>query len=269
MTLFDLIPVLRNLFFLDIETTGRNPAQDRIVEIGFTQFKPDRITKEWKTYVNPGIPIPPEATRGNGDYHGHGITDEMVANAPSFKDLAPHLLRGFKACDYGGYNLKSYDLPLLRSEFERAGHQWSYSDAYVLDGYRIWQLGQKRTLSDAVEHFLHRSHEGAHGVMADIQASLEVVVQQLQTFQTLPHTLEQLHNFQWPRDPNAIDEEGKFIWKKGLATVNFGKKWKGIAVHKVDKSYFKWMLEQNFAEDTKHIAAEAIEGRLPKQEEAA
>ena len=267
MNLSELIPIERSLILLDTETTGQNPSQDRIVQIGFVQIKPDGTIREWETYVNPGIPIPVIATRGNGEnYPGHGITDDMVAKAPSFLDLAPHLLRGFKDCDYGGYNLKSYDLPLLRAEFERVGTPWNYSGARILDGYRLWQLGSKRTLSDAVEHFLGRSHEGAHGAVVDARASLHVIIEQLQRFQTLPKTLDQLHALQWPRDPNAVDEEGKFIWKHGVVVCNFGKKWKDQPLHKIDKGYLKWMLDGNFLADTKHIVSEALEGRLPKKE---
>lgn len=269
MQLSELVPIQRNLFILDTETTGPNPSADRIVEIGFLQLKPDGTQREWSTYINPGIPIPPVATHGDPkkDYPGHGITDDMVANSPTFASVAPHLLRGFKDCDYGGYSLKGFDLPLLRTEFERAGHIWSYQGACVIDAYRLWQLGEKRTLSDAVARFLKRSHEGAHGAMADIRASLEVIVEQLQVFQGLPHTLEQLQNLQWPRDPNAIDEESKFIWKNGVATCNFGKKFKDVPLHKMDKGYLKWMAEGNFAPDTKLICTEAIAGRFPKQPE--
>lgn len=265
MQLSELIPIQRSLFYLDTETTGPNPMTDRIVEIGFLQLKPDGTQREWQSYVDPGMPIPPAATKGHGDYPGHGITDEMVAGAPTFATLAPHLLRGFKDCDYGGYNCRSYDLPLLRAEFERAGHPWSYQGARIIDAYRLWQLGEKRTLTDAVARFLKTTHAGAHGALADVHASVEVTVEMLKTFLTLPHTLDQLQNLQWPRNPNAIDEDGKFVWKQGIAVCNFGKKWKDQPLSRIDKGYFKWMIGENFAADTKLICEEAIAGRFPKQ----
>ena len=286
MTLYELLPIERKLFILDTETTGSNAAQDRIVQIGFLQLKPDGGIDEWESLVNPGISIPPEATYGKGEYPGHGITDEMVQGCrlckrprgehgpegaacpfqawPYFADLAPHLMRGFQNCDYAGYNCNGFDLPLLRAEFKRAGHVWSYADARMVDGYRLWQLGQKRSLSDAVEHFLGRAHEGAHGALPDVRATHEVIVEMLRRFQTLPHTLDQLHQLQWPRDPNAIDDAGKFVWKNGVAVVNFGK-WKDTMLHKVDKGYLKWMLDYgNFPDDTKKIVTDVLEGRLPK-----
>lgn len=267
MNLSELIPIERSLFILDCETTGPNSREDRIVEVGFIELKTDGTTREWSSLVNPTIPIPATATKGHGDYPGHGITDEAVAEKPTFATLAPHLLRGFKNADYAGYNIKSFDLPLLRAEFERAGHQWSYADAKILDAFRIWSLGQKRTLSDAVDVFLGHSHENAHGVIADVRASLDVLVQQLIKFQTLPHNIGMLHDLQWPRDANAIDSEGKFIWVHGVATCNFGKKFKGTPLHKVDRSYLQWMAkpEQSFPEDVKFIVNEALAGRLPQR----
>jgi DNA polymerase-3 subunit epsilon len=266
VTLNELIPIQRPLIWFDLETTGPNSAQDRIVELGFKVLHPDGHVDTWCKYINPTIQIPGEATHGRGEYPGHGITDEMVAGSPTFSQLAIGLLRGFKNCDYGGFNVKTFDLPMLRAEFERAGHTWSYADARILDGYRLWQLGQKRTLSDAVEAFLRRKHEGAHGALSDVEASLEVVVAQLQQFQTLPHTLDQLHQLQWPRDPNAIDQEGKFVWVRGVATCNFGKKFKGTPLHLIKKDYLEWMLKDKFLEDVKFIVSEALQGRLPKQE---
>lgn len=62
---------------IDVETTGLRPAQDRIVEIACAIVEFDRIVGRWATLVNPGIPIPPIATGV------HGISDEMVARAPS------------------------------------------------------------------------------------------------------------------------------------------------------------------------------------------
>lgn len=268
MILSDFVPILRPFLWFDTETTGPNPSQDRIVEIGFRLFRPDATEKRWRQLVDPGIPIPHQATHGFGDYPGHGITDEMVAGQPTFGQLAPSLLRGFRDTDYGGYNIKAYDLPLMRAEFERNGHVWSYSDARILDVYKLWQLGQKRTLSDAVAMFLGREHDGAHGAMSDVEASIEVCVEMLRRFTKLPKTLDQLHDLQWPRDPNAIDDEGKFIWKNGVATVNFGKKWKDTPMHKVERGFFKWMTDpaQSFSPDTKRIAQEAYEGRLPRKE---
>lgn len=292
--LYQYLNLTRPLIILDTETTGPNPRTDHIVEIGLIHLQADGKVKEWQSYINPGKSIPREATYGNGrDYPGHGITDEIIQSCalcglseaaehpstvrtgelhlftpwPTFAKLAPHLLRGFQNCDYAGYNLKHFDLPLLRAEFERAGHKWSYADARILDGFRCWQLGQKRTLSDAVEAFLGRKHEGAHRALDDVKASQAIILSQLARWtKTLPRDLQQLHDLQWPVDPAALDPEGKIIWKDGEAIVNFGKKWRGTPLKLMNRRDLRWIAEEatGINEQARKICADAARGQFPQ-----
>lgn len=295
MRLHELLRLERPLIVFDCETTGPNPSQDRIVEFGFSLLRPDGTTMDYQTFVNPGVPIPREATIGNGDkYEGHGITDAMVQGCrtcgaplathpiglssesiaygcitpapwPTFRDLAPSLLRGFKDCDYAGFNVKRFDLPLLVAEFSRAGHVWSYDDAKVLDGYRLWQLGMGRTLSDAAETFLGRKHEGSHRVLGDVQTSVEVLEAQLERFHRLPRDLAHLNDLQWPVDPNAIDPDGRIIWKDGVVVMNFGKRWKGLEITKMTRRDLLWVANEatGMSPAVKAICLNAAEGRYP------
>ena len=270
-SLIELVPLDRPLFILDTETTGRNPSTDRICSLHFTEIKPDGSMRDWHTYINPTIPIPKEATFGEGGvYEGHGITDEMVKDAPTFAALADSFLRGFQDCDYGGYNMKSYDLPLIKAEFERVSKVWSYSGARILDGYRLWQVAQGRSLSDAVRAFLDEDHAGAHGASADVHASLRVIVAQLQRFPNLPRTLAELHELCYPRDPNAIDPEGKIVWKDGAAVVNFGKKWSGKRLDMMTKRDLEWIAftATGMSPEVKAICKAAIDGKYPTKESA-
>lgn len=270
--LVSLIQLTRPIFFIDTETTGRNPSTDRICQLHFTEVRPDGTTRDWWSLINPTIPIPKEATYGEGgEYEGHGITDEMVKDAPTFADLADAFLRGFQNCDYGGYNMKSYDLPIIKAEFERVGIQWSYADAYILDGYRIWQVAEGRTLTDAVRSFLDEDHEGAHGASADVHASLRVIVAQLRRFNALPRTLPELHERCWPRDPNAIDPDGKIVWKDGAATMNFGKKWAGKRLDMMTRRDLEWIVTTatGVSAQVKQICRDALIGKYPKREQAA
>lgn len=262
-----LLRLERPILFFDTETTGPNAATDRIVELGLIQLRPDGTTYQWQHLINPTVPIPAAATYGTGDdrYPGHGITDEMVADKPTFAILAPYLLRGFRDCDYGGFNVKRYDLPLLQKEFERAGHAWSYADARVIDGHRLWQLGIPRTLSDAVEEFLQRKHDGAHRTISDVRASMDVVAAQFERFLKLPRDVQALHDLQWPRDPNWIDPDGKLAWIDGVACVNFGKKWNGQPLHRVSRDYFQWMLSAEFSPEVKRLVADILQGRFPER----
>ncbi len=102
----------------DLETTGINIANDRIVEIAIVKRLPEGRTEEQRWLVNPECPIPAEATAV------HGITNEQVADAPTFKDLAPTIRDFIKDCDLAGYNSDRFDIPLLAEELSprRHGH---------------------------------------------------------------------------------------------------------------------------------------------------
>jgi DNA polymerase-3 subunit epsilon len=286
MNLTELIQLERPIIFFDTETTGPEPATDRIVELGFIQIKPDGVVKEWQSYINPEVPIPHEASHGNGgDYHGHGVTDAVVQGCrhcgqsrdsheaehqfngwPTFRELAPSLMKGFVDCDYGGFNIKTFDLPLFVAEFTRAGYPtWSYEGAGIIDGYRLWQLGSPRTLTDAVEEFLQRKHEGAHTALDDIRASLEVVLRQIQRWGKLPRDIRKLHDAQWPRDPNALDPDGKIIWRDGVAVMNFGKKWKGMRLDMMTRRDLDWIAgpTTTFSPQVKQICLDAWNGKYP------
>lgn len=266
------LAITRPIFFFDTETTGPNPTTDRICQMHFTEVRPDGTRRDWSSLINPTIPIPKEASFGEGGkYEGHGITDDMVKDAPTFASLAPSFEQGFRNCDYGGFNVKGYDLPLMVAEFARVGIQWSYADARILDGYRLWQVAQGRTLTDAVRAFLDEDHAGAHGASADVYASLRVVVAQLFKFNALPRDLGQLHELCWPRDPNAIDSEGKIIWKDGAATMNFGAKWKGKRLDMVPRRDLEWIANTatGVSAQVKQICKDALTGKYPTKESAA
>lgn len=294
MNLIELLTLERPVLFFDTETTGPKPSEDRVVQLGFIQIKPDGTTKEWESLINPCMPIPREATFGNGsdDYPGHGITDDMVLGCrdcydaghpgvtrgihegrehdfrafPTFGQIAPNLLIGFSNTDFGGFNVKRFDLPLMAAEFARNGHVWDYSTGDVLDGFRIWQLGSKRSLSDAVELFLGRKHTGAHRAIDDVRESLDVVIAQLKLFTSLPRNLRQLHEKCWPKDPNAIDPDGKIIWKEGEAAMNFGKNWIGKPLKMMARKDLEWIVSpkcQGASPAVKQICRDALAGKFP------
>lgn len=305
MNLAEFLKLQRPLIIFDTETTGPNPHQDRVVEIGFSILKPDGSEREWSTFVNPEMDIPREATFGNAakGYDGHGITDEMVRGCrhcgrpegfcpvvipgvtddlppgghhfapwPTFGDLAISLLRGFKECDYGGYSIKGFDLPLMSNEFRRVGHVWEYDDARILDGYRLWQIIDARNLGAAAERFLGRKHEGAHRVLADVRTSLEVLLAQLQQYpDLLPADLAQLHELQWPRDPNEVPgTKGQVVWREGVLTMNFGKNWRGKRLDLMSRRDLDWIAGPKCSgatDETKRICREALDGNFPTRSE--
>ena len=102
------------IVFFDLETTGINIAKDRIVEISILKVFPNG-NKESKTWlVNPEMKIPKETSEI------HGITDEKVANEPTFRQLAKDVETLIKGCDLAGFNSNRFDIPLLAEEMLRA-----------------------------------------------------------------------------------------------------------------------------------------------------
>ena len=106
------------LVFLDVETTGTNPVYDRITEVGLIEVGPGGRAVEWSTLVNPGIRIPPTIQTITG------ITDEMVALAPAFSEVAQALLERLDGKLLVAHNAR-FDYGFLRNEFRRAGHRYA------------------------------------------------------------------------------------------------------------------------------------------------
>src|SRR6266542_2293829 len=115
MQLHELLPLDRPMISLDFETTGIHPQVDRIVQMGVCKVYPNGEYKEWESLINPTIPIPEEAIET------HGITNEMVREAPTFRELYPKIAKAMEGCDLCGYNVANYDVRILIAEFARHG----------------------------------------------------------------------------------------------------------------------------------------------------
>lgn len=259
-----MINLQRRLLWFDLETTGLDVRNDRIVSIAFREYKPgEPAGREYYQVLNPGIPIPKEAS------DIHGITDEDVVGKPSFSELAPHLLKGFRDCDYGGYNVRQYDLPLLSAEFTRAGHEWNYNDAGILDVMKLWDVLERRSLVRAVERFLGREHAGAHDANADIDETIQVFEAMLTQFRgKIPPTVAEIHQLLFPRDPNAIDPRGQIVWKGDEAVINFGKKWKGTPLTKMSRRDLEWIANTatGVCDEAKAICRDCLAGKFPTKQ---
>lgn len=250
-----MLTLTRPIISLDCEMTGVNAKIDRIVQIGLIKVYPDGTRKEWQTLVNPKMPIPVESTKV------HGITDEMVENAPTFAALAPTLLAGFKDVDYVGFNV-GFDLGFLEEEFKRVN--LVFTRGKVIDGYRIFIKFERRDLTAAVEKYLGEKIEDAHDALADARNALRVVEAQLEFYPELPQTVDELHAlfFETVED-GRVDPAGKFVWRNGVAVLGFGKH-AGQPLRDCG-DYLKWMLKGDFSEETKMICREALAGRYPKK----
>lgn len=249
----------RALAVFDLETTGTNPADDRIVEIAVVTLHPDgsRTKRSW--LVNPGRPIPPGAALV------HGIGDADVADAPSFEDLAPEIFAAFEGCDLSGFHAERFDVPLLAAEFRRVGRTFPAPGTRVLDSRTIFVRQEPRDLAAAVSFYCGRSHEGAHRAEADAVAAADVLLAQLERYDDLPRDVEALHELLHPTDPAWIDSQGKLAWRSGEAVLTFGKhrerRLEELVAQEAD--YLRWILQSDFPADTKAVIAEAMEGRYP------
>lgn len=288
--LHQLLRLTRPLIVVDVETTGLKYEADRIVEIGAQVWKPEGLTKEWRTLVNPGVPIPEAVTKV------HGITDEAFKKCrkcssplekhpigshaetfeagcidptpwPTFKQLAPNLVKGFTGVDFAGKNVR-FDLRFFAAEFARAGVEWSTVGARIVDADRLEQLGEPRHLSNLYEKHVGRKLEDAHQALADVRATAEVIEVQLRKYAMLPRDLDMLHKAQWG---DTIDAEGKFQFIDGVACFgNWSKKHPGKPmawVAKNDPGYYRNFIlgeTSNFLADVKALAREALAGRFPE-----
>jgi len=249
----------RPLAVLDIEATGATPRADRIVELAIVRIHPDNH-RDSKVYrVNPGGPIPPEATRI------HGISDADVASCPLFGAIAREVLALLDGCDIAGYNVERYDIAMLQEEFLRAGLRFELEGRRVVDAQRIFHKRVPRDLSAALAYYCNEMHVDAHGAEGDVQATIRVLEAQFDRYPDLPRDLDALHDYCNPRDPSWVDRTGKLKWADGIVVLNFGKK-KGFPLRDLvrdDPGFAKWMLRSDFPRDTKDILESALAGRWP------
>lgn len=249
-----MIPLTRPLVFFDLETTGIDLYQDRIVQIGAIQMLPNGEKKEWEWLINPTIPIPKEA------FDIHGITNGMVQDKPTFGELADQLSALFFDADLGGYNVRNFDIPMLVNEFNRIGMAFDTESVAIIDSYAIWRAKEPRTLEAAYEKYCGKTLVNAHDATVDIRAALDVFEGQMQYYQDIPKTAEALHELTFPKDPDSYDAEGKLKFVDGVLTINFGKN-KGKTLPELaanDPGYLEWILSGSFSEKIKSAVRDVL-----------
>lgn len=237
----------RPLIFFDLETTGVDVSNDRIVEISLIKLFPDgseplrRVRR-----INPGCHIPEAASAV------HHITDEDVASEPSFREVAKSLLSIFEDSDIAGYNSNKFDLPLLIEEFARVGLKFELKGRRLIDVQNIFYKKEPRTLTGALRFYCGRELENAHSAMSDTQATLDVLLGQLEMYPDLGCDVESLAEFS--RLNNNVDLAGRIVLNdNNEAIFNFGKH-KGKRVFDVlrdEPSFYSWMMAGTFAKNTK------------------
>ena len=237
------------IIFFDLETTGVNISHDRIIELSYIKVYPNGTEEEKSMRINPEMSIPAESTAI------HHITDEDVADKPTFKQIAKELARVFEGCDIAGYNSNRFDIPLLMEEFLRAGINIELSRQKFVDVQTIFHKMEQRTLSAAYKFYCNSDLENAHSANADTRATYEVLKAQLDRYPNLKNDVEFLSNFS--SFNKNVDLMGRIVYnEQGVEVFNFGK-YKGVSVKEVferrDPSYYAWMMNGDFALDTKRV----------------
>src|SRR5688572_28221623 len=173
-----------------------------------------REQKSWR--INPGIPIPPGATKI------HGITDEDVKDAPKFAELAGEFRSFLEHCDLGGYNILRFDLPLLAEEFARANCEFEADSRSIIDVQNIFHKMEQRTLSASYKFYCDKTIVNAHSAEADTLATFEVFMAQLERYEALPKDIPALHSFS--AQHRNVDLAGRIIYNEtGVEIFNFGR----------------------------------------------
>lgn len=248
------IPLDRPLAVLDLETTGTDPRLDRIIEVSVLKLLPGGGHDHRTRRVNPGVPIPPEATRI------HGISDDDVADSPTFRAIAPGLARFLDGCDLAGFNILGFDLRLLAAEFNRVVLVFPVGGRKIIDACRIFHQREPRDLTAAYKFYCNQEHLGAHGAAADVLATAAILDAQVIRYEDLPRTVDGLHGH--CNDPDAIDMSGMFGRDEDGVIVFIRGKYKGRSLYDIAATkpdYLEWMQREDFYDDTRAIAAEALD----------
>jgi DNA polymerase III, epsilon subunit and related 3''-5'' exonucleases len=235
------------IIFFDLETTGTNITKDRIVEISFLKVHPNGKQEIKTKRINPEMPIPKESS------DIHGIMDEDVADAPTFRQIARSLADQIEGCDLAGFNSSRFDIPLLAEEFLRVGLDIDFSRKKLIDVQIIFHKKEQRTLEAAYKFYCNRTLEDAHSAEADTLATFEVLKAQLDKYDDLPNDIGKLAE-DYSFFNNNVDLAGRIIKnEEGIEIFNFGKhKGKPVAdVLRIEPSFYAWMMDADFPLNTK------------------
>lgn len=254
-----MLKLTRPLAFIDLETTGINLGSDRIVEIGMIKILPDGNRSAKRKLLNPEMPIP----QASSDIHG--ITNEMVKDAPSFKQAANDIRQFLDNCDLSGYNSNRFDIPMLVEEFLRAGVEFDMKGRKLVDVQKVFHMMEQRTLTAAYKFYCHKNLEGAHSAEADARATMEILEAQVERYPQMGNTVDSILKF--TGEEVVVDFARRFVMEKGIEVFNFGKH-KGRPVTEVLKAepqYYDWMMRGDFPLHTKQKLTEILNRSLLKK----
>lgn len=177
-----LLPLDRPLVVFDLETTGLSTGEDKILEIAYEKILPSGEIIANVHRINPGRPIPPEASAINGIY------DQDVTDAPSFAKLSYELWTMFDGADVSGFNIVGFDLPFLKSEFSRVGKNFDFLSKKIIDVKVLYHSKEARdmfaprNLTAAYKLYCNKDHTTAHTGAGDVRVTVEILEEILKRY---------------------------------------------------------------------------------------
>jgi len=245
------LQLTKPLCFFDLETTGTDISNDRIVEIAILKLHPNGTQEKMEKRINPEIQIPFEVSQI------HGITNEMVANSPTFKEESHKIYSFIKGCDLAGYNSDRFDIPLLVEELLRAEVSFNFNNIKTVDVQTIFHKMEARTLTAALRFYCDEELSDAHSAQADAKATHDVLLAQLDRYDDLEPNVDFLNNFS--KRKKTADFAGFLVFdKSNEMCFGFGKH-KGKKIKDIlenEPGYFGWVLNADFPRYTKKILTE-------------
>jgi DNA polymerase-3 subunit epsilon len=248
----DLAEVLaldRPLVVFDLETTGIG-KEARIVQIAGEKIDSDgTILHSFCYLINPECPIPEDATAI------HNITDEDVADKPTFADLAPRLFEIFSGSDLAGFNIITFDVPLLVRSFKECGFELNLFQTSIIDAMTIFHKHYKRDLNAAHQTYCGSSLAKAHDALSDVQATVRIMTAQLRVHEDVPKDIQVLHEYCDQKPHHFVDAEGRLKWVDRKATFSSGR-FRGKTLEWVHRNHnwYLWdFLKRDVPKDLKDV----------------
>ena len=246
----------RPLAIFDLEATGLNITQDRIVEIAIIKVNPDGSEEQFHSLVNPEMKIQDEVSQI------HHIFDKDVEDKPTFKEIAKQVTDFIGDADLVGFNSNKFDIPLLSEELLKVKSDFDVSNREFIDVQNIFHKMEQRTLSAAYKFYCEKEIEKAHSAMDDTRATWEVMKAQVDRYNNLENNVSFLSEFSKAGNNTLLDFAGRLALNKNKEVVyNFGKN-KGKTVKEIlisEPGYYGWMMNADFPLYTKQCLKKEME----------
>lgn len=258
----ELIKLDKPLVVFDLETTGLAINMDKIIEIAYLKIMPDGRSIQDDIFLNPEMSVSSEATEI------HGLTNDDLADKPTFREKAQELWEIFSNSYYSGFNIINFDLPMLKREFLRVGMDFVYETAQIIDSKVIYYSMEPRTLSAAYKYYCGQEHLDSHCASADVEAAAKILEKQLEKYQEI-RDWEFVNHLHRGSGGHYLGSERKFYWRNGEAYLAFSKyRDTPLAeVARTDPLFLEWMIKADFADETKQIIKKALKGIFPRKED--